>query len=281
MKTKFPDLALNLDFRPADTARARRFNAEQVRQYNEQGYITDVRLFEGERLKRLQEFFLNDYDRMAAEIQRRSPSVAFMNFHHLIPQVYDVVTDHALVGHLNDLIGDDVICFISQFINKKPGDPRKTVWHQDSTYNGMDSRSAIVWLAVTDATVDNGCMFFIPGTHKPAGQAEFEMVSTTAQSFGGHKIVDSEVRGAAVPIELKAGHAVFFSDKLMHSAGGNSTKDRTRAGFTMSFINADVEPRSMHNIASVICSGEDRRHHWAPHHARPSEDSVQPENAGQ
>ena len=231
-------------------------------------------MFEGERLKQLQQFFLNDYDRIAAEFQKRSPDENFMNFHHLIPQVYDVVTNRTLVEHLNDLIGQDVICFISQFINKKPGDPRKTVWHQDSTYNGMDSRSAIVWLAVTDATVDNGCMFFIPGTHKPAGQLDFEMKPTTPESFGGHKIVDSEVRGTPAPIELKAGHAVFFSDKLLHSAGGNSTTDRTRAGFTMSFINADVEPKSMHNIASVICSGRDRQNHWAPHYSRPREESV-------
>lgn len=270
MKTKFPELTLNLDFLPVSADKARQFTPRQIEQFNQQGFIKDVPLFQGERLERLQKFFLNDYDRLAGAIRNQRPAdPSFMNFHHLIPELYDVVTDRGLVGRVNDLIGPNVVCFISQFINKKPGNPRKTVWHQDSTYNGMDSRSVIVWLAVTDATVDNGCMFFIPGTHKPAGQAEFEEAPATPLSLGGHRIIDSEVRGTPVPIELKAGHAVFFSDKLMHSAGGNSTSDRTRAGFTMTFIDPDVQPQSVHNVASVICSGQDRKNNWAPHYDRP------------
>lgn len=274
MKTKFPNLNLDFSFQTVEPGVARHFTHQQIEQYNEQGYIAGMRLFEGARLKRLQDFFLNDYDRMAAGIAKRKGGEHFMNFHHLLPQVYDVVSDALLVGYLQDLIGEDVVCFISQFINKRPGDRRKTVWHQDSTYNGMDSRSVIVWLALTDATVDNGCMFFIPGSHREDGQLEFEIKPASAQSLGGHEIAASEISGTPVAIELKAGEAVFFSDKLLHSAGDNATADRPRAGFTMSFISAQVQPMSMHNIASVLCSGQDRQNYWAPHYSRPDELSV-------
>ena len=67
-----------------------------------------------------------------------------------------------------DLVGtDDLDCFLSQFIFKNPGAWGQP-WHQDSYYFPFDPPRTIVglWLAVTRATLENGCLHVLPGSHR-------------------------------------------------------------------------------------------------------------------
>ena len=65
-----------------------------------------------------------------------------------------------------ELVGPKLDCFLSQFIFKNPGAWGQP-WHQDSFYFPFDPPRPIlgVWLAVTAATLENGCLHVIPGSH--------------------------------------------------------------------------------------------------------------------
>jgi len=255
MKTNFPELDLDLSFHAVQCDVPRRFSREQIDQYNRAGYISNVTVFKGDELQKIQAFF----ERAKQDLTEME---VFRSFHHTMPQLYDIVTDPLLVAYLQDLLGPDVVCFVSQYVRKEPGSEQVVVWHQDASYNLMDARCVVVWLAIDDASVENGCMRFIPGSHLLGG-----LDFTTN---GGHQVGDAETHGAPIPIELKAGQVVLFSDLLLHSSPPNRSAGQRRGGFTMTFTSTATVPYLHGNRASVLCSGEDRNNNWL-HHPRPAE----------
>jgi ectoine hydroxylase-related dioxygenase (phytanoyl-CoA dioxygenase family) len=255
MKTKFPDLNLDFSFHPVQTPQPHRFTPQQVEQYNRDGYISNITIFEGAQFAAVQKFF-RDINRDDIT----SKGEVFQSFHHTAPELYDVVTNSLLVEYLQDVLGPNVVCFISQYVCKDPGSQEKVVWHQDASFNPMDARSVIVWLAIEDAFIENGCMWFIPGSHRN-GLLEFDQPK-------GHEIADAEAYGTPVPIELRAGQVVMFSDLLLHSSPPNQSKTSPRPGLTISYTSAEVVPYHNAERASVLCSGQDIQGRWK-HHARP------------
>ncbi len=251
MKSMYPDLDLDLTFHPIVREASRHFTREQIGCYNEQGYITGVPLFEGSELEEIQDFFSRSRKRLTSYDQ-------FQAFHHEIPELYDIVTHPVTTDYLKDLLGPNVICHTSQYIRKEP-DPNsssRTVYHQDATFNPMDARCALVWLAIDEAFIENGCMGFIPGSHK-LGVIECEEA--------GHHIPDAGRYGEAVPIELKPGQAVFFSDLLIHASPPNRTADRPRGGFTATYAGTDLVPTLGRKKWAVLCCGGDPNDNWQVH----------------
>jgi ectoine hydroxylase-related dioxygenase (phytanoyl-CoA dioxygenase family) len=110
-------------------------------------------------------------------------------------------------------------------INKAPFTDTPTPWHQDAAYwiDMPDKRAASCWLALDEATVENGCMWYIPASHlKPIRPHRF------AGKQGGALTCDaSETEGAAV--ELLAGSCVFHHGMTLHYSRGNTTKSQRRA----------------------------------------------------
>ena len=79
----------------------------------------------------------------------------------------DLFADHRVTEILAEAIGPDVDCFLSQFIFKNPGAWGQP-WHQDSFYFPFEPARPIVglWLAVTEATLENGCLHILPGSQE-------------------------------------------------------------------------------------------------------------------
>ena len=124
-----------------------------------------------------------------------------------------------------ELLGDDVAFDFDMLIDKAPFTRTPTPWHQDLAYwiDLPDRRAASCWIALDDATVDNGCLWFVPGSHlrplrphRPAGRG------------GGALECDgSEAEGVNVP--LRAGSCTFHAGGTLHYSRGNSTGARRRA----------------------------------------------------
>ena len=73
------------------------------------------------------------------------------------------------VGVCADLIGPDVNLYWDQGVYKKPEKPRRFPWHQDNGYAFVEPQQYLTcWVALTDATVDNGCPQVARGLHRPA-----------------------------------------------------------------------------------------------------------------
>lgn len=115
----------------------------------------------------------------------------------------------------HDLVGPDVRLYWDQAVYKKPGATDDFPWHQDNGYTYVEPQSYLtVWIALTDATRDNGCPWIVPGLHK-RGTLRHWMTPV-----GWRCLEDAP---GAVPCELRAGDAVVFSSLTPHATGPNRT----------------------------------------------------------
>lgn len=102
-------------------------------------------------------------------------------------------------------------------------------WHQDEAYWDPTKRYVAVgaWLPLDDATIDNGCLWFVPGSHKAGVRRHRHLDDDPAV----HLLeLDEEVDvGSAVPVPVKAGGATFHHCRTLHYSRPNSTPHDRRA----------------------------------------------------
>jgi len=128
------------------------------------------------------------------------------------------------IGH--DLIGPDVRLYWDQAVYKKPEADRDFPWHQDNGYTFTDPQTYITcWLALTDATPENGCVHILPGLHR-RGTLRHEPTDSGLAIKG----VDTpEIAATARPVPARAGDMVVFSSLTPHKTGPNRTHDVRKA----------------------------------------------------
>jgi chlorinating enzyme len=86
--------------------------------------------------------------------------------HVLLPWVHGLVSHPSILDAVESLIGPNILVFTSTWFIKEPESAAIAAWHQDATYFGLRPHLHVTaWLALTDATADNGCMEFLPGSH--------------------------------------------------------------------------------------------------------------------
>lgn len=142
----------------------------------------------------------------------------------------------AIVDVIEDLLGPDLKLFGDQMFVKPPGGTEKT-YHQDSAYFFIEPMAIITaWVALDEATLDNGCLWVIPGTHRQGvlDHSEVWMVGDRAD----RKIPDAAIdRSQEVPVPLKAGDCSFHHSLLLHRSGPNNTS-RFRRGQASHYMSA-------------------------------------------
>ena len=128
-----------------------------------------------------------------------------------------------LTAIARDLIGaEDLDCFLSQFIFKNPGAWGQP-WHQDSYYFPFEPPRPIVglWLAVTPATLDNGCLHVVPGSHQEPVHHHIPDPRPGA-NYGYTEIVDHDM-SSSTPVLMEPGDLLVFDSHLMHRSTDNSS----------------------------------------------------------
>jgi phytanoyl-CoA hydroxylase len=109
----------------------------------------------------------------------------------------------------------------------KPPFGNPTAWHLDVPYWSFDSRDAIsIWIALDDATLANGCMYYMPGSHQ---SARFENVGIGQNLDDLFKVYPEWREIDPVPCPCPAGSAVFHNGLTAHGAGANMTRHERRA----------------------------------------------------
>src|SRR5258705_11810338 len=87
--------------------------------------------------------------------------------HVLLSWVHSLTRHPSILDAVEDLIGPNILVYTSTWFIKEPESAAIAAWHQDATYFGLRPYVHVTaWLALTDATADNGCMEFLPGSHR-------------------------------------------------------------------------------------------------------------------
>jgi phytanoyl-CoA hydroxylase len=109
----------------------------------------------------------------------------------------------------------------------KPPWGNPTAWHLDNPYWSFTSRDAIsIWVALDDATLENGCLYFIPGTHKLATYDNVGIGQNMSDLF---KVYTDWGKQKATAAPMKAGSCSFHNGLVAHGAGANMTPGFRRA----------------------------------------------------
>ncbi len=113
-----------------------------------------------------------------------------------------------------------------QTLQKQPWS-NPTNWHLDNPYFSFHSPGAIsAWIALDDANLRNGCLHYMPGSHRLVGWDNVEI----GPSMGGLFALYPELKHIdPVPAEMRAGSCAFHSGQLAHAAGPNMTPHVRRA----------------------------------------------------
>lgn len=121
---------------------------------------------------------------------------------------------------------DGIRVWHDQALIKRPW-ANPTSWHLDTPFWSFSDRRALsIWIALDDVTLENGCMFFIPGSHK---QTTFQ---TTSIGKNMGEIFDQYPQfkqAKSVPAVMKAGSCSFHNGLTIHGAHANMTAGFRRA----------------------------------------------------
>lgn len=116
----------------------------------------------------------------------------------------------------------------------KPPFGNATAWHLDNPYWSFSSFDAIsIWVALDDATLANGCMWYLPGTQRTADHKRHAEIGQNQRSLFRIYPEWQSIEPVACP--CPAGSAVFHNGMVAHGAGANMT-NRPRRAMTCAYM---------------------------------------------
>jgi phytanoyl-CoA hydroxylase len=216
---------------PSHTGPFRRVSAEQAAQYDELGFFVLEDAVDADTIAALTEA-IAPLDEEVMEFLATRPdgrfSIAGVDTVSIAlhPSVRSTVCRDFCASELmadlgHDLIGPEVRLYWDQAVYKRPHSAEPVLWHQDNGYTYVEPQAYLtVWVALTDATPENGCISVLPGVHRSG------TVAHRNTPIGFECCVDPD---GAVAVPVSAGSAVVFSSLTPHATGLNVTDEIRRA----------------------------------------------------
>ena len=173
----------------------------------------------------------------------------------------DIAHHPKILDAVEDLIGPDILLYLSTFWFKDARDGKFVSWHRDSAYYGLDPHDVItLWLAFTDATPENGCMKVLPGSHQWPDQQHVETYDENNLLSRGQTIRDLDT-SAATDMPLEPGQMSIHHNKTIHSSEPNNA-DWPRVGFAIHFAASSVRQAQFDDAMAIHIRGEDPDGNW-------------------
>ena len=121
---------------------------------------------------------------------------------------------------------DGIRIWHDQALIKRPW-ANPTSWHLDTPFWSFSDRKALsIWVALDDVTLENGCMFFIPGSHK---ETTFESPHIGKNVGDIFNFYPQFINAKSIPAIMKAGSCSFHNGLTIHGAHANMTSGYRRA----------------------------------------------------
>jgi ectoine hydroxylase-related dioxygenase (phytanoyl-CoA dioxygenase family) len=204
-----------------------------------------------------------------------------IHFPHKLSELVRHALKHpAIIDPLQKIIGPNIKCMQSMLFIKAPGKPGQA-WHQDEFYIPTRDRSLTgAWIAMDSATIENGCLWVIPGSHKsgilyPQRPANSDDFSCSDESYQ-FPYQDSD----SVPLTAEPGDVILFNGYLLHRSLKNTAVSGYRRSLVFHYMSAEsflpwLPQEGTHMAATdlrdiVMVSGRD------PYPWKGTEDAMKP-----
>ncbi len=242
-----------------------------IEHFRTQGYLGPFTVYDPDEMdRRWHSIRLSLLDRTYAAYPSDASSgltnIANYDRHLDVDELSEHVMHPEIVGRIKELIGPDLMCWRTEFFPKRMGDPG-TAWHQSDTFANPDGTPQIlwpddaetqfgkgtitVWTAFTDATLINGCLRIIPGSHLQMNYDEakgFGAYDPDKKDFFGYDYRDLQIdpswapdEASAIPLVMRKGECVIFWEALLHSSLPHTGTARDhRMGYAIRVVPGNV-----------------------------------------
>ncbi len=177
----------------------------------------------------------------------------------------DAIVNHpAVLDAVQDVIGPDILVYHTTVWIKEARSDARVFWHQDDAYFHLDPPEQVTaWVALSEASAQEGCMRMIPGSHRNGLWAHSDKPVAESLVRRGQNIGDHLTDDDGVLLPLHAGEMSFHNTHTVHSSGPNRGDDR-RIGLGVSYIPAHARPLAEPRSSALLVRGQDRFGHFHP-----------------
>jgi len=202
---------------------------DQINDFNRDGFILIRSLFDNEEIDLLKKTAVEDRELDKHSFGRadgEGGTVRLSLWNHPGDNIYGMIArSHRIVDRVEKLLGDEVYHYHSKMILKDPEIGGAWAWHQDYGYwyqNGVLFPDLVsVFIAVDQATKENGCLQVIKGSHL---MGRVEHILTGDQAGADQERVDEALkRLELVYCEMERGDTIFFHSNLLHRSDQNKS----------------------------------------------------------
>ena len=186
-----------------------------------------------------------------------------LNYPHVIFRFADVIVRApSILDAVEAILGPDIMVWGSTFFIKEPHSESYVSWHQDLRYWGLDSDAVVsAWIALGPVNKANGCMRFVPGSHK-GGLVDHKDTFTKSNFLTRGQEADITIdESKVIYVELTPGQASFHHGGLLHASAPNRSDDR-RIGLVVNYIAPHVRQTVAKKDYAMLVRGEDRFGHF-------------------
>ncbi|MEQ8416177.1 MAG: phytanoyl-CoA dioxygenase family protein [Imperialibacter sp.] len=221
---------------------------EQVAFFKENGYLANVKLLNSMQVESLR----NELEEIADPNHpghhlfyefhsNESADPSKVLFHALgawrvTPGFHDVLWNPAFVMAASQLLGGSVRFWHDQLFCKPAKHGGVVAWHQDYSYwtRTKPMEHLTCWVGLDDADVDNGCLYYVPGSHR-WGLLDKPDLAGDMNGLDQYLTEEQKSQFNPIPIEMKMGHGTFHHPLLVHGSYENKTDRQRRAYVTNVF----------------------------------------------
>ena len=181
--------------------------------------------------------------------------------HTVLTSPLELATHPRVLDLVEKLIGPDILLYNVTYIIKEPHAPSHVSWHQDLTYWGLSHDDQVsMWLALSPATEESGCMRMIPGSHT-GGRVDHETTEDASNVLLQGQTVRGIDEAQAVMCPLQPGEATFHHGWTLHASMPNRSDDR-RIGLNVQYLAAHVRQTKHDHDSAMLVRGQDRYGHF-------------------
>jgi ectoine hydroxylase-related dioxygenase (phytanoyl-CoA dioxygenase family) len=225
---------------------AYRLTSEQVRHYHEYGYVSGIKLLDHEQVETLRSELAEIVDpahpahHLFYEFHSNESTdpnaVLFHSLGHwrISPAFHDVLWNPAFLMAAHQLLDNKPVRFWHDQLFCKPARHGGVVaWHQDYSYwtRTVAMQHLTCWTALDDANKENGCLHYIPGSHR-WGLLDAPALAGDMDGLLQNLTEEQRVQFNPVPVELEKGYATFHHPLMVHGSYENKS-DRSRRAFVL------------------------------------------------
>ncbi|MDH3665019.1 MAG: phytanoyl-CoA dioxygenase family protein [Alphaproteobacteria bacterium] len=224
----------------------------QVQHYQDLGYVSPVPVLSHDEVA--------SYRARLEAIEARGASEAgyLRSKPHLLYTCFDELIRHPkILDAVEGVIGPNILCWSANFFTKEAKTTNFISWHQDLTYWGLDPADIVTaWVALSPATVESGCMRFVPGSHKMEIVPHRDTFAEDNMLSRGQEVQVEVDEDEAVDIVLQPGEMSLHHVKLIHGSFANHSDDR-RIGFAIRYMPTHVRQIVGEKDSAVLVRGVD------------------------